>query len=128
MIVVDTSAIVALLANESSAATIATKLGQNHSVMAAATRVELGIVVESKFGAAGTLLLDELLERLSVEVVAVDSELAEHAIRAWRRFGRGNHAAALNYGDTFAYALAKQLGQPLLFVGDDFARTDVLIA
>ena len=55
----------------------------------------------------------------------VDAGLADDALVCWRRFGRGRHPAALNYGDTFSYALARRLGLPLLFVGEDFAQTDV---
>ncbi len=95
--------------------------------MSAATRVELGIVIEAKTGSAGTQLLEELLSRVAVEVVPVDAELAEEALVAWRRFGKGRHRAGLNLGDTFSYALARRLGQPLLFVGDDFAHTDVTV-
>ncbi len=93
--------------------------------MSAVTRVELGIVIEAKTGSAGTQLLEELLGRLAIEVVPVDAKLAEEAIVAWRRFGKGRHRARLNFGDTFSYALARRLGQPLLFVGDDFSHTDV---
>ena len=70
-------------------------------------------------------LLDELLDRAGIEIVPVDAELAEEAIVGWRRFGKGNHPAALNFGDVFAYALARSLGAPLLFVGDDFTHTDL---
>lgn len=63
--------------------------------------------------------------RLEMQVIPVDADLAEEAIVCRRRFGKGRHAAALNYGDTFSYALARRLGQPLLFVGDDFSHTDV---
>ncbi len=61
----------------------------------------------------------------AIEVVPVDAELANEAIVAWRRFGKGHHRAGLNFGDTFSYALARRLGQPLLFVGDDFSHTDL---
>ena len=96
--------------------------------MSAATRVELGIVVEAKRGPAGVQLLDELLDRAEVEVLPVDARLADDAIVGWRRFGKGRHPAGLNFGDTFSYALARRLGQPLLFVGDDFSKTDVTVA
>lgn len=96
--------------------------------MSAATRVELGIVVESRTGAEGAQLLEELLARLEVEIVPVDAEIAEEALVAWRRFGKGRHRAGLNYGDTFSYGLASRTGLPLLFVGDDFRYTDVLPA
>ncbi len=127
MIVVDTSAVVAVLFDEDGRAELESRLLGDRCVMSAATRVELGIVIEAKTGSAGTQLLEELLSRVAVEVVPVDAELAEEALVAWRRFGKGRHQAGLNLGDTFSYALARRLGQPLLFVGDDFAHTDVTV-
>ncbi|HSL60021.1 MAG TPA: type II toxin-antitoxin system VapC family toxin [Acidimicrobiales bacterium] len=125
MIVVDTSAIVAVLFGEDDSAEIEQRLLSGHCVMSAVTRVELGIVVEAKTGPAGTQLLDEMINRLAIEIAPVDADVAQDAIVAWRRFGKGRHEAGLNLGDTFSYALAHRLGQPLLFVGDDFSRTDV---
>lgn len=125
MIIVDTSAIVAVLFNEKEADELEQQLLVEQCVMSAATRVELGIVIEAKTGSAGTQLLEELLSRLSIEVVPVDEQIADAALVGWRRFGKGRHKAALNFGDTFSYALARQLDQPLLFVGDDFLHTDV---
>ena len=93
--------------------------------MSAATLVELGFVIEVKAGPAGTQLLDELLTRVGMRIETVDATLADEAVVCWRRFGKGHHPAGLNYGDTFSYALARRLGSPLLFVGDDFSRTDV---
>ena len=127
MIVVDTSAIVAVLFDEDGSAELEHRLLSERCVMSAATRVELGIVIEAKTGSAGTQLLEELLARVAIEVSPVDAELAEEAIVAWRRFGKGRHRAGLNFGDTFSYALARRLGQPLLFVGDDFSHTDVSV-
>ncbi len=69
--------------------------------------------------------LDVFLERAEIELIPVTTEHLEAARRAWRRFGKGNHPAALNFGDCFAYALAKVENEPLLFKGDDFTRTDV---
>lgn len=127
MIVVDTSAIVAVLFGEDGSADLADQLLGQPCVMSAVTRVELGIVIEARTGAAGTQLLDELLARAAVDVVPVDADLAAEAIVAWRRFGKGRHQAGLNFGDVFSYALARRLGQPLLFVGDDFSHTDVAV-
>lgn len=127
MIVVDTSAVFAVLFDEDGRAELESRLLGDRCVMSAATRVEVGIVIEAKTGSAGTQLLEELLSRVAVEVVPVDAELAEEALVAWRRFGKGRHQAGLNLGDTFSYALARRLGQPLLFVGDDFAHTDVTV-
>ena len=128
MIVVDTSALVALLVGEAGADAIEERLLGVPTMISAANRVELGIVVEARSGPAGTQLLDELLGRLGTEVVPVDAELAEEAVACWRHYGKGRHRAGLNYGDTFSYALAHSRGLPLLFVGDDFAHTDVEVA
>ena len=125
MIVVDTSALVAVLFGEPGSDEVERHLLEAQCVMSAPTWVELGIVIEAKTGAAGTQLLEELLSRIRLEIIPADAQLAQDAIVAWRRFGKGRHPAGLNYGDTFSYALARQLGQPLLFVGDDFIHTDI---
>jgi len=125
VIIVDTSAVVAVLFAEPAGQQIEAALLSEPSAMSAATRVELGVVIEAKTGPAGTQLLEELLSRTEIEIRPVDEDLAQRAMVAWRRFGKGRHAAALNFGDTFSYALATQMGQPLLFVGDDFSQTDV---
>jgi ribonuclease VapC len=82
-------------------------------------------VIESRKGEEGGRELDLLLYRAAIEIVAVDQDQAEIARIAWRRFGKGRHAAGLSYGDCFAYALAKTRHLPLLFQCDDFARTDI---
>ena len=128
MNVVDTSAIVAVLFGESRGKEVERKLVGSPYIMSAATRVELGIVVEARAGAAGAQLLEELLARIEVKIEPVDAGIASEALVCWRRFGKGRHPAGLNYGDTFSYALARRTGVPLLFVGDDFAQTDVLVA
>lgn len=128
MIVVDTSAIIGVLFDEPGRVEMERKLMGSPCVMSAATRVELGIVVEARAGAGGSQLLDELLARLEVQIVPVDAGLAHEATVCWRRFGKGRHPAGLNFGDTFSYALARRMGVPLLFVGDDFQQTDVLVA
>ncbi len=66
-----------------------------------------------------------MLLKIGAEIVAVDTEQTDTARRAWRRYGKGRHAAALNYGDCFSYALALSRSEPLLFKGEDFAKTDV---
>ena len=94
----------------------------------AATFLETSTVLESRHGAEGVQLLDLLIESAGVEVVAVDLAQARLARRAFARFGKGRHPAGLNYGDCFAYALARQLGEPLLCKGDDFSRTDLSLS
>ena len=128
MTVVDTSAIVAVLLDEPGSEAVERELLQNPCVMSAATRVELGIVVEARAGAAGTQLLEELLARIDIRIAPVNEDQAREALVCWRRFGKGRHEAALNFGDTFAYALAQQTGQPLLYLGNDFSRTDITAA
>jgi ribonuclease VapC len=84
------------------------------------------MVIEARKGAEGLRDLDLLIERAGVEFVPVDREQGSLARRAFSRFGKGRHPAGLNYGDCFAYALARHLGEPLLFKGDDFVKTDVV--
>ncbi len=93
--------------------------------MSVANVLEAAIVLEGRGGTAAGYELDTFLKDAAIELVPVTMEHMETARRAWRRFGKGNHPAALNYGDCFAYALANVTGEPLLFKGEDFARTDV---
>jgi ribonuclease VapC len=94
-------------------------------LMSAAAFVETSIVLEMRHGVDGLRDLDLFLRKAEVELVAVDSEQAHAARRAYSRFGKGRHRAALNYGDCFSYALAHVLDEPLLYKGDDFVHTDV---
>ena len=124
--VIDSSAIVAILLNEADAADIAQAIESNSQrLLSAANLLEASIVIESRKGEAGGRELDLLIYRAAIEIVAVDQEQAELARIAWQRFGKGRHPAGLNYGDCFAYALARTRQLPLLFQGDDFSRTDI---
>jgi ribonuclease VapC len=124
--VIDTSAIIAVLLKKTAAerVTAAIETG-NPRLLSAASLVEASIVIERRKGDAGGRELDLMIYRSEIDVVEVDRDQAELARMAWRQFGKGRHAAALNYGDCFAYALAKSRGLPLLCVGDDFSRTDI---
>lgn len=93
--------------------------------ISAANVLESGMVIEARRGEMGSRELDLFLSRLQVEIVPVDAEQVEVARMGWRKFGKGNHPASLNFGDCFAYALAKISGEPLLAKGDDFRRTDI---
>jgi len=93
--------------------------------MSVANFMEAAFVVEGRAGIAGGHDLDLFLETASIELEPVTVEHARAARRTWRRFGKGNHPAGLNFGDCFAYALAEITGEPLLYKGDDFAITDV---
>lgn len=127
--VVDTSAVVALLQNEPDADRYEDALvDATICVMSAATALEASLVIERRFGPEGRTQLDALIAEAGIELVPFDAEQLEFARAAFRRFGRGKHPAQLNFGDCFAYALAKQRGEPLLYKGDDFAQTDIASA
>ena len=127
--VLDTSAVIAVLQNEESAPRFVAAL-EDAPVkrMSAANLVEAGIILQARYGDHGERELDLFVQRAHVEIIAVTDEHAEYARSAYRRFGKGRHAAGLNFGDCFAYALARALDKPLLFVGDDFGQTDVRVA
>ena len=95
--------------------------------MSAANLVEAGIVLQSKFGNDAERDLDLLVFRAAVEIMPVTQEQATLARQAYCSFGKGRHPAGLNFGDCFAYALAKATGEPLLFKGDDFPHTDIAV-
>jgi ribonuclease VapC len=124
--VIDTSAVAAILFDEPEAPALERSLVEDPvRLISAATVVEAGVVIEARLGDAGSREFDLWLQRAGIDVVAVDGEQADVARRAWRRFGKGRHAAGLNFGDCFSYALAMTRDEPLLFKGDDFAKTDV---
>jgi len=125
-IVVDTSAAVSILLSESRAESLLVALDDAESrVMSAATFVELGAVLEAKLHPAGAGIAARFVDDGGIDVVAFDQTQADRALEGWRRFGKGRHPAALNLGDCFTYGLAVAVDQPVLCVGDDFARTDV---
>jgi ribonuclease VapC len=126
LIVIDTSAVLAILQDEPErrAFNEAIEVAERR-VMSTATLVETSIVIEARYGADGLRDLDLFVAKADIELVPVDVEQAHAARRAFTDFGRGRHPAGLNYGDCFAYALAKVLQAPLLYKGTDFAATDV---
>lgn len=124
--ILDSSAIVAILFDEQEAPVLAAAIGEAETLaVSAATLVEATMVAEGRTRPGMREKLDDLLTTVKPEVVAFTAEHAEIARAAWRRFGKGRHPAELNLGDCFAYALAEARGEPLLFKGEDFARTDV---
>ena len=124
--IVDPSAVLAVLFAEPDAARYARAMGRASTCrMSAAGFLEAAIVAESRGGSAAGHALDVFLERAGMELVPVSPDQARAARMAWRRFGKGNHPAGLNFGDCFSYALAETAREPLLFKGEDFARTDV---
>ena len=124
--VIDSSALIAILLNESETESFAEAIALDpRRLISAFNLLETAIVIEAKKGEAGGRELDLLLHRAQIEAVALTPEQADLARTAWRRFGKGNHPAGLNIGDCCAYALAKYSGEPLLFKGADFSRTDL---
>ena len=124
--VLDTSALLALLLDEPEAEDFRAAVEEDTiRLVSAATLLETALVIEARKGERGGQELDTLIQKAEVLVVPVDAEHVFEARRAYRRFGKGRHATGLNFGDVFAYALARTAGEPLLFKGDDFAKTDV---
>ena len=112
--------------NEPSAPRLVAAIEQSPvRAISAGTVIEASLVLLGRFGEAGEIQLDFLLRSIKAEVVSCDVDQVAIARDAARTFGRGRHRAALNFGDCFSYALAVSRGEPLLFVGDDFADTDV---
>lgn len=124
----DTSALAAVVFGEVDAELYASVLRRyaGECLVSAATRLEAAIVVEARQGPEATTDLASLLAITGMNIEPLDAEQAAIAMRAWQRFGKGHHPAALNLGDCFSYALAKVTGSPLLYKGDDFTQTDVM--
>jgi len=122
MIVVDTSAVMAVLLNEPTSDRVIQCLSDNALSISAGTLSELFIVAKARGYAAE---LDEMLEAIGAEVRIVDGAIARGVQEAFVNWGKGRHPAGLNFGDCFAYATAKNINAPLLYVGDDFAKTDI---
>jgi ribonuclease VapC len=127
--VIDTSALLAILQDEPERRRLAEAIeAAPRRRISTATLVETSIVLEARLGTDGIRDLDLLLGEAEVEPIAVDAKQALAAREAFRRFGKGRHAAGLSFGDCFSYALARVLDEPLLFKGSDFTRTDIVAA
>ena len=124
--IIDSSAILAILLREPDAGHFEEAIADAWPRrMTAVALLEATMVVEGRGGTEAGEDLEALLSRTRIEFVPVTQEQVQVARQAWRRFGKGNHPAALNFGDCIAYALAEVTGEPLLFKGDDFALTDI---
>lgn len=124
--VIDTSAMLAIFLAEPERKQFLDLIIQSGTrLISAASVLETGIVLESKRGESAGREFDLFIVRVSLEIVPVDAEQIEIARSAWRRFGKGRHPAALNFGDCFTYALAKSSYEPLLAKGQDFRKTDL---
>jgi ribonuclease VapC len=127
--VIDASAIVAIAFNEPEAKSFRERIADDPvRLISAATVFEAAMVIETRLGEAGGAELDLWLHKADVEIVAVTADHGDQARRAWRRYGKGRHPAGLNFGDCFSYALASLTREKLLFKGEDFSNTDILVA
>ena len=127
--IVDTSALIAILAEEPDSEVYIQAISRAPGCrISAGNFLELSIVIDGQFGAEVLRQCDALFRRVAMVIEPFTVEQAHVARQAFHDFGKGRHAAGLNFGDCFAYALAKATGEPLLFKGDDFRRTDVISA
>ncbi|MCH2396491.1 type II toxin-antitoxin system VapC family toxin [Oceanibaculum sp.] len=127
--VIDTSALVAILSDEPERKPFNEAIAADPvRLVSAGTLIEAGLVMETRYGEIAGRELDLFLHRAGCETVPVDEMQAELARSAARRYGKGRHPAGLNFGDLFAYALAKATGEKLLFKGRDFEQTDIVPA
>ena len=124
--IVDSSAVCAILLNEPDARRFQDATATADVLrMSAANLFETAMVLEGRFGSPAGERLDQFMDEMEIKIVPVTAEHVTAARRAWRRFGKGNHPAALNLGDCLAYALSEMTREPLLFKGEDFTQTDV---
>ena len=127
--IIDSSALLAILKREPEAEAMSRGIAAaSIRLISAGNLLEAGMVAEALRGEDGARDLDLLLFKLRIEVVPFTSRQADLARKAFRHFGKGLSKAGLNFGDCFAYALAKDTGEPLLYKGDDFSRTDIVAA
>jgi len=124
--VIDTSALIAIFLGEPERKLFLEQILQAETkLISAANSLETGIVLEARRGEAAGREFDLFIVRAKLEVVSVDADQTEIARSAWRKYGKGRHAGGLNFGDCFAYALAKFSGEKLLAKGEEFRFTDV---
>ena len=124
--ILDSSALLAIIFREPDHESLLDRIEVAPAVAAGTpTLAETGIVLQARLGASADGLLERLLDELSIEEVPFGEVHWREAVDAYRRFGRGRHPAGLNFGDCLAYAIARLSGEPLLYVGRDFGRTDL---
>ncbi len=124
--IIDTSVLMSILLEEPGCDALAASIFDARTKrMSVANYLELSIVASNRLGVSGSVASDDLLRALNITLEPVTVQQTILARQAFYDFGKGRHPAALNFGDCFAYALAKSSGEPLLYVGFDFARTDI---
>ena len=123
--IVDASALVAIVLREPGWEALAEKLSSSPAGTGAATLAEAGVVLTVKMGPRGRSLLARVVQEARIAIVPFTDEHWPIAVDAYARFGKGRHPAALNFGDCLTYAVASRAGQPILYVGDDFSKTEL---
>ena len=124
--IVDTSALLAIVFQEPGYEDVLDRILSATVVAAGSPALaEAGIVLHARLGADGHGLLERLLDELAIEEISFGSVHWREAVEAYRTFGKGQNAAGLNFGDCMTYAVARLSGEPLLFMGEDFAKTDL---
>lgn len=124
--VIDTSAIVAILRNEPAALRLERALVADPIRLVPATCVlEARMVLISRRGEHALAEIDLWLTKIEAEIIPVDADLVDLSMQAWLTYGKGRHPASLNFADCFSYALAKRADEALLFIGNDFSQTDI---
>lgn len=127
MIVVDASALIAILDKEPDAVLYAEAIAEaDPPIISAATLLEVNIVMLNRHGVKAARMVDRLIREAGFQVENFTAQQAELAREAYARYGKGRQTSGLNYGDCFSYALAKATGLPPLFKGQDFSKTDIL--
>jgi ribonuclease VapC len=124
-VIVDASALVAIVLREPGWEALVDKLAAGPAGAGAPPLGEAGLVLTAKLGARGRSLLARVVQEARITIVPFTEEHWPIAVNAYARFGEGRHSAGLNFGDCLAYAVANLAGQPLLYVGDDFTKTDL---
>ncbi len=128
LVIIDTSALIAILLEEPEMDDFLNKIANDPKRwISSFSFLESGIVIESRKNEIGGRELDLFIHRSKIDIIPFNPEQAEIARQAWRKYGKGNHPARLNMGDCCTYALAKYSGEPLLFKGNDFGQTDLLL-
>ena len=124
--VIDTSAVIAILCNEPEALRLERTVVADPIRLVPATCVlETRMMLVSRRGEHALAEIDLWLGKIEASVIAVDDDLVDLAMQAWLAYGKGHHPAALNFADCLSYALAKRADEPLLFIGNDFSQTDI---
>ena len=123
--ILDTSAVVAIVMKEPGYEELLRMMANGNPAIGTATLTETAIVLSARLASDARSLLSRFLSEASIAIVPFGESHYSAAVDAWLRFGKGKHPAALNFGDCLSYAVARLADEPLLFVGDDFARTDI---